>query len=156
MKRVIVLLLWICTTTLCFSETFYHDGISFEYGKGWRFYPSKTEKGMVLGFYRENEKIVNFQKSIADYEGSFEGYTEIFFEKLEENEGIISKSQIINGTVNGNEAKFVDIVYSNKVCQRVYLFEKKGYVIWIVLSQRGKKIGSGFSKILDTFKFNPE
>ena len=161
-KTVLVSLLLICTNFLCFSNIFYLDGISFEYKKGWSINPIQQDRttqitGMKLpntfSIVKTPVEGVNaerqLEKTVSAVEDSYRSGTS----KIK----LVSKSNVEERVIGeGIRVQSIELTLSKNVYQRLYVFEKQGYMIQVVITGRGKKYNDNFSTILKSFSFNPE
>lgn len=168
MKKILLLSVFILCTLACYAQkkkSFYYDGIELHNVKGWTILPSKDASITAINCIRLPFQM-QIQKSGLPQNFNEERYLENSVEKLMEmNVSARGKSPKIKeigepmeGYINNIPAKYVDITYTKKVVQRLYVFALYDQLFVIQCTGEGsmKTVMALFDRILSTFTYNPE
>jgi len=159
-KTVTISLLLICANIFCFSQTsFYSDGIGFEHNKSWTFSQTK-EKEKDITYISSSNIVIMKLKAKKDIQVDVEKFIEKWADEMEEYcyEKMLKikrRSEITDKTIGaaGIEVKYIEFEYGKKEYERLYAFEKEGYLITIRITGA---ISSDNNMILNSFWFMPE
>jgi hypothetical protein len=162
MKRIIITsLLLVLTSTFCFAKpkTVYCDGMTLQYSSPWKFVSVRSASSISGSYYNPYIGHYSIEISKSQSDGTSPSrFLEEVIDALETDvTGVKIKgvAEIKNAEINGMEAKSVDINYKGAY-QRLYCLEKKGYLIYIIITSPTKNIDKTFSQMLNSFSFEPE
>lgn len=147
------------------QKTYFYDGIELHKVKGWTILPSKDAGVTTLTCVRiPYQMIIKKQGLPQDFNA--ESYLEGLIAQILEANLMVSKKNpkiknvevIAEGYVNNIPTKYVDIIYTKKFSNRIYVFEAHNQLF--VIQCRGEdkidKIMKIFDPILSKFTYNPE
>ena len=163
MKKIfLVSVMTLLVSLVASAKSFYYYGVGFEYERSWKI--SASPNG-IIGVNDDYRFYINLSK-ISQPTSNMGSFVAVELEKkletiLEQSYGnkkmkLKSKSEILDGDVNGIPAKYVDLTFSGGMCKRYYSFEWSGYLINIEISGKGGNFHKEFKTILNSFTFTPE
>ena len=159
MKRTIIIsLLSLCASTFCFSQnSFYSEGIGFEYNKKSSVYQTNKNGITYISSFNivitkskiKKDVQVNVEKIVEKWADELEEYC--YREKLK----IKNRSEITDRTIGTTEikTKSIDFEYGKKDVERLYAFVQEDYLITIRVTGT---LNSDINMILNSFWFMPE
>lgn len=168
MKKILLLTLFILCTLSCYAQkkkSFYYDGIELHNVKGWTIVPAKdasvtTITCLRLPFQLQIQKMGLPQNFNAQryLEKSIEQLMEVSMMSTGKSPRIKEVGEPMDGYVNSIPAKYVDITYTKKVVQRLYVFTIYDQLFVIQCTGLGnmKSSMAYIDRILSTFTYNPE
>ncbi len=167
MKKLLLFVFALCSLT-CYAQKqkqFFYDGIELRNVKGWTIVPAKDANATSITCIRLPFQIHILKQGVPQsfnaerlLQTSVEKIMEANMMASGKNPKIKEVGSVMDGYVNSIPAKYIDLTYSKKVVQRIYMFTTHNQMFTITCTGYGNKTSA--MKILDlvlsTFTYNPE
>lgn len=167
MKKLLLFVFALCSLT-CYAQKqkqFFYDGIELRHVKGWTIVPAKDANATSITCIRLPFQIHILKQGVPQsfnaerlLQTSVEKIMEANMMASGKNPKIKEVGSVMDGYVNSIPAKYIDLTYSKKVVQRIYMFTTHNQMFTITCTGYGKMDAA--MKILDfvlsTFTYNPE
>lgn len=167
MKKLLLFVFALCSLT-CYAQKqkqFFYDGIELRNVKGWTIVPAKDANATSITCIRLPFQIHILKQGVPQsfnaerlLQTSVEKIMEANMMASGKNPKIKEVGSVMDGYVNSIPAKYIDLTYSKKVVQRIYMFTTHNQMFTITCTGYGNK--NIAMKILDfvlsTFTYNPE
>lgn len=171
MKKLLLLVFILCSL-MCNAKgkkSFFYDGIELQNVRGWNIIPSKDDNSTTItGFTKKETLQFRIVKQGVPKNFKAEAYLQNTVEKIMEanmatsfdTPKIKEVSDIAEGFVNDIPAKYIDVTYTKKNAQRIYVFTMHNKLFTITCTGVGVRDASLVALftdfILRGFSYNPE